>query len=106
QQTFARVNTARAKFQGTTGADAAKAQALDAIRDKFIVTPEGVRYGKPGITEHVQYLAGMTANTDQKVGRDAIERYNELKRELDALKAEIDKVIGAGHEDQALGERH
>jgi photosystem II stability/assembly factor-like uncharacterized protein len=97
QQTFARVNTARTRLQSASGADAAKAQALDAIRDKFVVTPEGVRYGKPGIQEHVQYLAGMTSNVDQKIGRDAIERYNELKKELDAIKAELDKLIGPGH---------
>jgi hypothetical protein len=38
----------------------------------------------------------MTANTDQKIARDAIARYAELKKEFDSLKAELDKVIGPG----------
>ena len=32
----------------------------------------------------------MTAGVDQKIGRDAIERYQVLKKELDALKAEVE----------------
>jgi len=43
---------------------------------------------------HITYLASMTANVDQKIGRDAIERYNVLKKEFDALRAEVDKVLG------------
>jgi len=38
----------------------------------------------------------MTANVDQKIGRDAIERYRELKKEFDALKAQADQVLGPG----------
>ena len=37
----------------------------------------------------------MTANVDQKIGRDAIERYQALKKELDALKLEAEKVLGS-----------
>ena len=37
---------------------------------------------------------GMTAGVDQKIGRDAIERYQVLKKELDALKAEVDRLLG------------
>jgi hypothetical protein len=33
----------------------------------------------------------MTANVDQKIGRDAIDRYQELKKELDALEAQVPK---------------
>jgi photosystem II stability/assembly factor-like uncharacterized protein len=95
-QTLARVNTARSKLQGAAGADADKAKQVQAIYEKIVATPEGVRYNKPGLQEHVRYLAGMTANVDQKIGRDAIERYNELKKELDAIKADLDKAIGPG----------
>ena len=56
---------------------------------------EPVRYGKPGLQAHITYLAGMTANVDQKIGRDAIERYQVLKKELDALLAEADQVLGS-----------
>ena len=53
-----------------------------------------MRYGKPGLQAHITYLAGMTANVDQKIGRDAIERYAVLKREFDAVKAEADQLLG------------
>jgi hypothetical protein len=55
---------------------------------------EPVRYSKPGLQAHITYLASMTANVDQKIGRDAIERYAVLKKELDDLRAEADRVLG------------
>ena len=58
------------------------------------VLTESVRYGKPGLQAHITYLAGMTANVDQKIGRDAIERYQVLKKELEALRLEADQILG------------
>jgi len=68
--------------------DQAKAAKARAIYEKLVNTPEGVRYNKPGLQAHIQYLAGMTTGVDQKIGRDAVERYQVLKKELDALKAD------------------
>jgi hypothetical protein len=56
---------------------------------------EPVRYGKPGLQAHITYLASMTANVDQKIGRDAVERYAVLKKELDQLRAEVDRLLGS-----------
>jgi len=67
-------------------------QRLIALAGKLLTEP--VRYGKPGLQAHITYLASMTANVDQKIGRDAIERYQVLKRELDALRAEADRILG------------
>jgi hypothetical protein len=36
----------------------------------------------------------MTNGADQKIGRDAIARYEVLKRELDALEAELTQMLG------------
>jgi hypothetical protein len=36
----------------------------------------------------------MTAGNDQKIGRDAIARYAVLRRELDAIKAELARILG------------
>jgi len=72
---------------GLNNADAAKASAARAIYDAIVATPEGVRYNKPGLQAHVQYLAGMTTGADQKIGRDAIDRYQVLKKELTDLQA-------------------
>ena len=65
---------------------------INAVAAKLLTEP--VRYGKPGLQTHITYLASMTANVDQKIGRDAIERYAVLKKELDELRAEVDRVLG------------
>ena len=65
---------------------------LSAIAARLLTEP--VRYGKPGLQAHITYLAGMTANVDQKIGRDAIERSEVLKRELEAMKAEVEQLLG------------
>jgi len=61
---------------------------------KLFVDPPGVRYGKPGLQEQINYLAGMTRGVDQKIGRDAIERYHVLKNALEDLRLEVDRVLG------------
>ena len=91
-QVLGRVRDARAKLQNATGADAEKAKRVEALYQRIVITPEGVRYAKPGLQEHVRYLTGLTTGADQKVGRDAIERYEVLKKELDAIKTELDKI--------------
>jgi hypothetical protein len=65
---------------------------LLALAAKLMTEP--VRYGKPGLQAHITYLAGMTSNVDQKIGRDAVERYQGLKKEFDALRAEADRILG------------
>jgi hypothetical protein len=65
---------------------------LTTLASKLLTEP--VRYGKPGLQAHITYLASMTANVDQKIGRDAIERYQVLKKELDTLRAEADRILG------------
>lgn len=67
-------------------------EALKAVATKLMNEP--VRYGKPGLQSHITYLAGMTANVDQKIGRDAIQRYEVLKKELEAVRAEVDRLLG------------
>jgi hypothetical protein len=80
------------ELQDALGAapDAAKKKAVDAISARLLTEP--VRYGKPGLQEHIRYLAGMTTGADQKIGRDAVERYDVLRKELDALRAQLDAL--------------
>jgi photosystem II stability/assembly factor-like uncharacterized protein len=89
QQFLAKVETARG-----AATDPAKKTAIEAIRDQIVNTPEGVRYNKPGLEEHVTYLAGETRNGDEKLGRDTIERYAQLKKQLDDLEAAFAKIGG------------
>ncbi len=90
-QIAGRVRDAQAKLRNGSGTDGDTANRVNAIAAKLF-TPQ-VRYSKPGLQAHITYLAGMTANIDQKIGRDAIERYEVLRKELDAIRAELDSVL-------------
>ena len=92
-QVLGNVRNAQAKLAGATGAGAETLKKLDGLMAQLQTEP--VRYGKPGLQAHITYLAGMTTGADQKIGRDAIERYAELKKELDAIKAELPRLIGS-----------
>jgi photosystem II stability/assembly factor-like uncharacterized protein len=89
----ARVRGAQTKMRNAAAADGDTASRVNAIANKLFTEP--VRYGKPGLQAHITYLAGMTANVDQKIGRDAIERYETLRKELDAIRAEVDRILGS-----------
>ena len=91
-QVVARVRDAQSKLRNATGADAEKAKQVEAIAAKLLSEP--VRYGKPGLQAHITYLVGMTTSADQKIGRDAAERYDVLKKELDAIRADVDRLLG------------
>jgi hypothetical protein len=90
-QLVTRVRDAQNKLKGSAS-DADKLNSLNAIANKLLTEP--VRYGKPGLQAHITYLAGMTANVDQKIGRDAVERYAVLKKELDDVRVEVDRLLG------------
>ncbi|MFB3855155.1 MAG: hypothetical protein ACE148_15215 [Vicinamibacterales bacterium] len=84
------VRAAQEKVKGTP--DSEQARRLNEIASKLLTEP--VRYGKPGLQAHITYLAGMTSRVDQKIGRDAVERYGVLAKELEAVKAEFAKLMG------------
>jgi photosystem II stability/assembly factor-like uncharacterized protein len=89
-----RVQAAQARLQGATGPDAELARRLEELAPRLI-TPS-IRYSKPGLQEHIRYLAGMTSRVDQKVGQDAIDRYQVLRAQLDAITAEVDGLLRIG----------
>jgi len=91
-QLVARVRESQTKLRNTSTADNDMVAKVNAIASKLLTEP--VRYSKPGLQAHITYLASMTANVDQKIGRDALDRYNVLKKELEALRAEVDRVLG------------
>ncbi len=88
----ARVQAAENRLRGASGAAADTLAKVAAIAAKLVSEP--VRYGKPGLQAHITYLNGMTNGVDQKIGRDAIARYQALDRELADIKTELDRVLG------------
>jgi len=90
------VNKTVARLQAALrGVPAVSAEAQARLRElsKRLVTPS-VRYSKPELQTQITYLYGMTNGADQKIGRDAIERYGVLRKELNQRIAELDKILG------------
>ena len=88
-----RVRQARTRLQ--SGGNAESLAAVKELATTLFGPDEGVRYGRPGLQTQITYLAGMTTRVDQRIGRDAVERYQVLRKELDALEARVNKTLGA-----------
>ena len=91
-QLVANVEAARQRLRNAGGAAADTLRRLDDLRAK-LVTPS-IRYSKPELQAHIQYLYSLTTQADQKIGRDAIERYQVLRKELDQRQAEARALLG------------
>ncbi|MFL5385669.1 MAG: WD40/YVTN/BNR-like repeat-containing protein [Longimicrobiaceae bacterium] len=65
---------------------------LTALAARLVTPP--VRYSRPGLQAHIAYLYGLGTQADQRIGRDAVERYAVLRRDLDAAQAEARALIG------------
>ncbi|HZD03871.1 MAG TPA: hypothetical protein VE173_03105, partial [Longimicrobiales bacterium] len=87
-----RVEAAQERLEGATGARAETASRLEAVASELFTGP--VRYDKPGLQEHIQYLSRMGLGVDQRVGRDAVERYEVLRERLDDMTARVDDILG------------
>jgi len=91
-QLVANVESARQRLKNASGPAADTLRRLDALRAK-LVTP-AVRYSKPELQAHIQYLYSLTTQADQKIGRDAIDRLKVLRAELDQRQAEAKELLG------------
>ena len=49
---------------------------------------------RPELQAQITYLYSLTTATDQKIGRDAIERYAVLRKALDARIAQLNRILG------------
>jgi hypothetical protein len=93
-QLVSRVRDAQTRLEGATGAAADTLQAVEAIAARLLTAP--VRYAKPGLQAHISYLNRLSNRAEQKIGRDVLERYESLNRELAAIRDEVNRVLGSG----------
>jgi hypothetical protein len=89
----ANIENARQRLRNASGAAADTLKKIDDLRAK-LVTP-AIRYSKPELQAHIQYLYSLTSQADQKIGRDAVDRLKVLRVELDARQAEARALLGA-----------
>lgn len=91
-RTVARVRAAQARLRNATGAGADTLRQLNEIAAKLI-TPS-IRYSQPALQTQITYLASMTGQADQKVPKDATDRYKVLKKQLEDLQLMLTKLLG------------
>jgi len=70
--------------------DAPNAKALQALVER-VVTADMV-YPQPKLADQLSNIARMIGQADQKVGRDAFVRFDDLMKEMAAVKAEAAKL--------------
>src|SRR5688572_27862926 len=83
----ARVQEARRRLRSADSPAARDTLARLAALEALLVTPP-VRYSRPALQAQIAYLYGLTTQGDQRIGRDAVERYATLRGELDTVQAE------------------
>jgi hypothetical protein len=87
-----RVRQARARLRSCGSADSLA--KVNALATTIFGAGEGIRYGQPGLQTQITYLAGMTARADQRIGRDAVDRYAVLRKDLDVFERDVNRVLG------------
>jgi len=75
-----------------TGREGSKRKKLLEIK-KQLVTVEDIRYPQPMLSDQVMYLYSMISRSDQKPGKDAWERYEELLSVFESLKNQYYKIM-------------
>jgi photosystem II stability/assembly factor-like uncharacterized protein len=88
----ARIRAAQTDQRAKSGNASETPTKLDELASHMI-TP-AIRYSKPELQTHITYLYSVTNSTDQRIGRDTIERYAELRKELDGRIAQLNAILG------------
>ena len=89
-----RLRQAQQRLRSATGAAADTLSKLNGVAAKLF-TPS-IRYSKPELLTHIQYLYSATNSADQKPSKDAIQRSGVLRKELDVIVKELDRLLGRG----------
>ena len=90
RQTLQRVRDA----QQNAAAGSDQRKRLDAIEAQLATaSANGIRYPQPMLVDQLTYLYGMVTRADQKVGRDGYARYDELAKQLEAIKQQVGQVV-------------
>jgi hypothetical protein len=81
------------KLQGARDAakaDAARAKSAQAMLDRLVTA--SIVYPTPMLIDQLSNIARMAGQADQKPGRDAFQRFDDLMKEFAAIKAAAAKL--------------
>lgn len=88
---FKDLNAKKESTRGLSKKDSRLLTSIGILRDK-LVTAQGA-YTQPMLNDQLRYLYSMVSATDQKVGNDAIIRYNELKDMVLSIKISFEDLM-------------
>jgi photosystem II stability/assembly factor-like uncharacterized protein len=87
----ATVERALERLDGASGGSAAEARE-ELTRLRTAMVTEGASYSPRMLTRQIEYLYSMLTTADQKPGRDAHGRYDQLREEMDTMQRDLDRV--------------
>jgi photosystem II stability/assembly factor-like uncharacterized protein len=89
----ANVKSAQTRMKNATGPEADKLTKLNEFAS-HLITPS-IRYSKPELATQISYLYTLTNGADQKLGHDAFQRYQVLRKQLDKQLVELKAILGS-----------
>ncbi len=95
QQAAARIDSTKSLLKDRLEAEDAQAMRVKEDLDEIesaLVTDTADSYPPPMLINQLRYLSGMTSRADQRPGRDAYDRFEELRAELDGLLSALDQL--------------
>jgi hypothetical protein len=66
-------------------------EALTPVRDELITAKS--RYPQPMVNDQISYLYGMLGRADQKPGKDAYTRYDDLENQLNSIIERLESIL-------------
>ena len=81
---------------GLRPTDVKFAHPLQALLARLVNQP-GI-YPQPMLLDQLQNVQRMVGQADQKVGKDAVDRFNDLVKELESAKTDFQRVGGTLYE--------
>jgi hypothetical protein len=91
-ETMAEAREVNQRVQAGMGRASGEAKEAFQALDRRLNTIETGSYQRPMLQSQLSYLYSMLQRADQKPGRDAYVRHEELKTELEAIKAELARL--------------
>ena len=79
--------------QARQNAQGQRATQLDELLSR-LTQARDISYPQPMLVEQISYLSNMTSSADQKIGRDATQRFQELQEWLAREKAAFQRIGG------------
>jgi photosystem II stability/assembly factor-like uncharacterized protein len=82
---------AKVKAAQTSIKDTAQLAKLNDFAAHLITPP--IRYSKPELQTQITYLYSLTTGADQKLGRDAFDRFTVLRKQLDQQQSTLKSIL-------------